>query len=84
MDEKMPAAGLTRYAHTYAPHSLMPERLAIAIRREIDWIVREARLAGDGREAEKRRASSRARHRCGCSRGERAAKEAELDYRLCV
>src|SRR3954466_10446379 len=40
--------------HTHTPPFTDVRRLAIAIRREIDWIVREARLAGDGREAEKR------------------------------
>ena len=54
MDEKMPAAGHLRYARTYAPFTHC-RTIAIAIGREIDWIMREARPARDGREAKKRR-----------------------------
>ena len=35
-----------RYANTYAPFTCV-RRLAIGVGRALDWIMREARLAGD-------------------------------------
>jgi hypothetical protein len=49
MNEKTPAGPL-KYADTYAP-LIDARRSASAMGYELDWIVREARCAGDGKEA---------------------------------
>jgi len=65
MDEKMPAAGRLRYAHTYAPIHWCP---TISHRNQArDWLDRARSAAGWRRKGSgKAKASSRARHRCGC------------------
>jgi len=65
MDEKTPATGLTRYAHTYAPCTYC---LAISHRnRARDWLDHARSAACSRRKGSgKAKASSRARLRCGC------------------
>jgi len=65
MDEKMPAAGRLRYAHTYAPYTRCP---TISHRnRARDWLDLARSAACSRRKGSgKAKASSRARHGCGC------------------